>query len=222
MTRPTIAILGGTGKEGRGLAYRWAKAGYPVIIGSRSPERAQQTVALLRERLGPEAHLQGMENRDAAQAGEIVVISVPYAGLPPLLEHIRDVVQGKLIVNVVVPLKPPKVTKVWLPPAGSVAQEIQEALGPEVAVVDAFQNIAHALLWGDGPIDCDVLVAGKGKANRERVMALVQDAGLRAIDAGPIENCAVVEGLTSLLIYINKRYGSTHAGLRITGLAPAE
>ena len=217
MNKPTLAILGGTGKEGRGLAYRWAKAGYPIIIGSRSPERAQKAAAALRERV-PGARVQGMENRDAAAAADMVVVSVPYAGFRALLEHIRDAVQGKIVVNVVVPLKPPKVTKVQLPPEGSAAQEAQAILGPEVAVVDAFQNISHELLDGDDPIDCDVLVTGKGKANRQQVLRLVEDAGLRAWDAGPIENSAVVEGLTSVLIYLNKTYGSTHAGVRITGI----
>ena len=217
MSKPTLAILGGTGKEGRGLAYRWAKAGYPIIIGSRSPERAQKAAAALRERV-PGAQVQGMENRDAAAAADMVVVSVPYAGFRALLEHIRDAVQGKIVVNVVVPLKPPKVTKVQLPPEGSAAQEAQAILGPEVAVVDAFQNISHELLDGDGAIDCDVLVTGKGKANRQQVLRLVEDAGLRGWDAGPIENSAVVEGLTSVLIYLNKTYGSTHAGVRITGI----
>ncbi len=216
--RPTLAILGGTGKEGRGLAYRWARAGYPILIGSRSRERAQQTAALLRERVGLQVRIEGMENTEAAREGDIVVLCVPYAGLHGVLHAIRDAVQGKLVVNVIVPLKPPKVTRVHLPEAGSVAQEIQAVLGPDVAVVDAFQNIAHELLWQEGPIDCDVLVTGKGKANRQRVVRLVKDAGMRAWDAGPIENSAVVEGLTSVLIYINKTYGSTHAGIRITGV----
>ncbi len=215
--KPAIAILGGTGKEGQGLAYRWAKAGYAIIIGSRSEDRARQAANRIRERV-PHARIQGMENRQAAQAADIVVVSVPYAGFRPLLEHIRDVVQGKLVVNVVVPLRPPKVTKVHLPQEGSAAQEAQAILGPDVAVVDAFQNISHELLWEDGPVDCDVLVTGRGKANRQRVIALVEDAGLRAWDAGPIENSAVVEGLTSVLIYLNKTYGSTHAGIRITGV----
>lgn len=221
VNKPVIAILGGTGKEGRGLAYRWAKAGYPIIIGSRVQERAQQAAEVIRERV-PQAQIQGMENRAAAQTADIVVVSVPYAGFRPLLEHIRDAIQSKIVVNVVVPLKPPKVTKVHLPPEGSAAQEAQAILGPEVAVVNAFQNIAHELLWEDGPIDCDVLVTGKGKANRQRVIALVEDAGLRAWDAGPIENSAVVEGLTSVLIYLNKTYGSTHAGIRITGVSDGQ
>ncbi len=217
--KPTIAILGGTGKEGKGLAWRWAKAGYPVIIGSRKAEKAQAAAADIRARLGDEsAAVKGTVNPQAAAQADIVVLTVPYAAHRPTLEAVRDAVQGKILVDVTVPLQPPKVTKAQMPPEGSAALEAQSILGPDVAVVDAFQNISHELLWEDGAIDCDVLVAGKGKANRQKVIQLVQDAGLRAWDAGPIENAAVIEGLTSVLIYMNKTYGSTHAGLRITGI----
>ncbi len=217
--RPSLAVIGGTGKEGRGLVYRWARAGYVVLIGSRTPAKAQRLAAQIRDRLQrPDAPVLGLSNVEAAQRADIVVLSVPYQAHRATLEAIREAVQGKIVVDVAVPLNPPQVTKAWRPPAGSAALEAQAILGPHVAVVDAFQNIAHTLLWEDGPIACDVLVAGKGKANRQRVMALVEDAGLRAWDAGPIENTAVIEGLTSVLIYMNKAYGSTHLGLRITGL----
>lgn len=217
-SKPAIAVLGGTGKEGRGLAYRWAKAGFPVLIGSRSEARAKATAAMLRERLGPAAQVEGYENREAARRADVVVVSVPYAGMEALAHDIRDVVQGKLVLSAVVPLKPPKVYQFHLPEGGSAAQTLQAILGPETPVVDAFQHISHELLWEDGPIDGDVLVAGTGRANRERAIALIEAMGLRAIDAGPLENCTVVEGLTSLLIYINRRYQTTHAGIRITGL----
>lgn len=217
--KPCLAVLGGTGKQGKGLAYRWAKAGYTVYIGSRTPEKAQRAAAEVRQRLGdPAALVKGLSNLDAAAQAEVVVLTVPYSAHRQTLEAVRDALAGKILVDVTVPLKPPKVTKAQMPPAGSAAQEAQALLGDDVAVVDAFQNIAHELLWEDGPIDCDVLVTGKGKANRQRVVRLVRDAGLRAWDAGPIENSAVVEGLTSILIYLNKTYGSTHAGIRITGI----
>lgn len=217
--KPRLAVLGGTGKQGKGLAYRWAKAGYPVYIGSRTPEKAQRAAAAVRQRLGdPTAPVKGLANLEAATQAEVVVLTVPYSAHRQTLEAVRDALVGKILVDVTVPLKPPKVTKAQMPPAGSAAQEAQALLGDDVAVVDAFQNIAHELLWEDGPIDCDVLVTGKGKANRQRVVRLVRDAGLRAWDAGPIENSAVVEGLTSILIYLNKTYGSTHAGIRITGI----
>jgi len=216
--RPVLAVIGGTGNEGRGLAYRWAKAGYVVYIGSRTPAKAEAMAETIRTRLGhADAPVFGTDNREAARKADIVVLSVPYSAHRATLEALRTAVQGKILVDVTVPLKPPKVSRVWLPPAGSAALEAQEILGADVAVVDAFQNIAHALLWEDGPIHADVLVAGKGKANRHRVMALVEGAGLRAWDAGPIENTPVVEGLTSVLIYMNKAYGSTHLGVRITG-----
>ncbi|HFC10368.1 MAG TPA: NADPH-dependent F420 reductase [Chloroflexi bacterium] len=213
-----LAVIGGTGKEGRGLAYRWAKAGHTVYIGSRTPAKAARMAETIRARLGnPQAPVWGVGNREAAQRAEVVVLAVPYSAHRATLEAIREVVQGKVVVDVAVPLKPPKVTKAWFPPAGSAALEAQEILGPDVAVVDAFQNIAHAVLWEDAPIEAEVLVAGKGKANRRRVMALVEDAGLRAWDAGPLENTPVVEGLTSVLIYMNKALGTRHVGIRIVG-----
>ena len=220
---PTLAILGGTGKEGKGLAWRWAKAGYSVIIGSRTLEKAQKAAGDIRARLEDEsAPVRGMKNPDAAAAAEVVVVTVPYAAHRPTLEAVKEAVQGKIVVDVTVPLVPPKVTKAQMPPAGSAAQEAQEILGPDVAVVDAFQNISHELLWEGDEIECDVLVTGKGKKNRQIVIQLVRDAGLRAWDAGPIENSAVVEGLTSVLIYLNKTYGSTHAGIRVTGIVSTD
>ncbi len=213
-----LAVIGGTGKEGRGLAYRWAKAGHTVYIGSRTPAKAERMAETIRARLdNPQASVWGMGNREAAQRAEIVVLAVPYSAHRATLEAIREAVQGKILVDVAVPLKPPKVTKAWFPPAGSAALEAQQILGPDVAVVDAFQNIAHAVLWEDAPIEAEVLVAGKGKVNRRRVMALVEDAGLRAWDAGPIENTPVVEGLTSVLIYMNKALGARHVGIRVVG-----
>ncbi len=213
-----LAVIGGTGKEGRGLAYRWAKAGHTVYIGSRTPAKAERMAETIRARLdNPQASVWGMGNREAAQRAEIVVLAVPYSAHRVTLEAIREAVQGKILVDVAVPLKPPKVTKAWFPPAGSAALEAQQILGPDVAVVDAFQNIAHAVLWEDAPIEAEVLVAGKGKVNRRRVMALVEDAGLRAWDAGPIENTPVVEGLTSVLIYMNKALGARHVGIRVVG-----
>ncbi len=216
--KPTLAVIGGTGKEGRGLAYRWAKAGYPVLIGSRSLERAQAAAQVIRERVGPHARVEGRTNADAAAAGDIVVLAVPYSAHRATAEALRAAVQGKIVVDVTVPLQPPKVTKVHLPPAGSAALEAQEIFGPNVHVVDAFQNISHHVLWSDETPEMDVLVAGRGKAARQVVMRLVEDAGFRAWDAGPIENTIVIEGLTSVLIYINKQYGGPNAGVRIVGV----
>jgi NADPH-dependent F420 reductase len=216
-TKPTLAILGGTGKEGKGLAYRWAKAGYPVIIGSRTREKAERAARDLNLLLA-EQRISGETNRIAATRGEILILTVPYSAHRATLLPLRDAAQGKILVDVTVPLVPPKVTKVRLPAAGSAAQEAQAILGETVNVVAAFQNISHEHLLGDAPINCDVLVTGKGKAARHKVLQLVADAGLRGWDAGVIENAAVVEGLTSLLIYINKEHKTKSAGIKITGI----
>ncbi|MEJ5240743.1 MAG: NADPH-dependent F420 reductase [Anaerolineales bacterium] len=215
----TIAIIGGTGKEGKGLAYRWAKAGHHVIIGSRTAEKAQQAVAELQQLLGSSANLEGLENLNAAARAEVIVLTVPYAAHRQTLEMLKEALQGKLLIDVTVPLVPPKVTHVQMPPAGSATQEAQEILGEGVEICAAFQNISYEHLMGDGEVECDVLVTGTSKAARQRTLQLVADAGLIGWDAGPIQNSVVVEGLTSILIYINKQYGSTHAGIRITGVS---
>lgn len=214
----TIAVLGGTGKEGKGLAYRWARAGYKVIIGSRAPEKAQAAAAEISDMLDQKASIEGLDNLSAAQKADIAVLTVPYAAHKDTLMGLKDALQGKILVDVTVPLVPPKVTKVQMPPAGSAAQEAVEILGEGVQVVDAFQSIAHEHLMGDDEVPCEVLVTGTGKAAREEVLKLVEAAGFTGWDAGPIENSVVVEGLTSILIYMNQQYGSTHAGIKITGL----
>jgi len=214
----TIAVLGGTGKEGKGLAFRWAKAGYNVLIGSRAAEKAQAAAAELTEMLDGKAAIQGLDNLSAAQKADIAVLTVPYAAHKETLETIKDALQGKILVDVTVPLVPPKVTKVQMPPAGSAAQEARTILGEGVEVVDAFQSISYEHLLHDDQVPCDVLVTGSSKEARLEVIKLVEAAGLIGWDAGPIENSVVVEGLTSLLIYMNKQYGSTSAGIKITGL----
>lgn len=214
----TIAVLGGTGKEGKGLAYRWARAGYQVIIGSRVAEKAQTAAAEVTEMLNGKATVLGLDNLEAAQKAGLAVLTVPYSAHKDTLLALKEALQEKILVDVTVPLVPPKVTKVQMPPAGSAAQEAVEILGPGVEVVDAFQNISFEHLIHDETVPCDVLVTGSSKAARETVIQLVTAAGLTGWDAGPIENSVVVEGLTSVLIYMNKQYGSTHAGIKITGL----
>lgn len=213
----TVAVLGGTGKEGKGLAYRWAKAGYKILIGSRTPEKAVSTSAEIIELMDGSGSVVGMSNPEAAARADIVVLTVPYSAHRATLESIKDSVKGKLFIDVTVPLVPPKVSKVHMPPAGSAAQEAKEILGAGVEVVAAFQNVSHEHLLGEANVECDVLVTGSSKDARRETLKLVEAAGLIGWDAGPIENSVVVEGLTSVLIYINKQYGSTHAGIRITG-----
>lgn len=213
----TVAVLGGTGKEGKGLAYRWAKAGYKILIGSRTPEKAVSTSAEIIELMDGSGSVVGMSNLEAAALADIVVLTVPYSAHRATLESVKESVKGKLFIDVTVPLVPPKVSKVQMPPAGSAAQEAKEILGEEVEVVAAFQNVSHEHLLGESNVDCDVLVTGSSKDARRETLKLVEAAGLIGWDAGPIENSVVVEGLTSVLIYINKQYGSSHAGIRITG-----
>ncbi len=219
----SIAILGGTGKEGKGLAFRWAKAGYKITIGSRDVQKALAAAddlkALLATAHTPYAPVNGTDNLSAAEQADIVVLTVPYIAHRATLESVKGALKGKILIDVTVPLVPPKVSKVQMPPAGSAAQEAHEILGEDVEVVDAFQSVSFEHLMGDNPIDCDVLVTGTSKDARTEVLKLVDAAGLTGWDAGPLENSAVVEGLTSLLIYINKQYGSTHAGIKITGVS---
>jgi NADPH-dependent F420 reductase len=213
----TVAVLGGTGKEGKGLAYRWAKAGYSVLIGSRTPEKAIAAAADIIERMDGAGSVVGMSNPEAAKQANIVVLTVPYSAHRNTIESVKDVIAGKLFIDVTVPLVPPKVTKVQMPAAGSAAQEAKQILGEGVEVAAAFQNISHEHLLGNGDVSCDVLVTGSSKEARQEAIKLVEAAGLTGWDAGPIENSVVVEGLTSVLININKQYGSTHAGIKITG-----
>jgi NADPH-dependent F420 reductase len=213
----TIAVLGGTGKEGKGLAYRWAKAGYKILIGSRSPEKAVTTASEIMELLEGSSSLVGTSNHEAAELANMVVLTVPYAAHRETLESVKDVLKGKILIDVTAPLMPPKVTKVQMPAAGSAAQEAKEIVGEGVEVVAAFQNISHEHLLKDEDIDCDVLVTGTSKDARAEVLKLVDAAGLTGWDAGPIENSVVTEGLVSVLININKRYGSTYSGIKITG-----
>ena len=214
----TIAVLGGTGKEGKGLAYRWAKAGYRVLIGSRLSERAVTVASEIMQLLEGSSSVVGTTNLEAAQQSDIIVLTVPYAAHRSTLESVKDSLKGKLLIDTTVPLVPPKVTRVQMPPAGSAAQEAKEIVGEDVQVVAAFQNISHELLLSEEDIECDVLVTGTSKEARTEALRLVEAAGLTGWDAGPIENSVVVEGLASVLIYINKQYGSTHAGIKITGV----
>ena len=213
----SIAVLGGTGKEGKGLAYRWARAGYHVLIGSRTEEKAIAAAGEVREMLGDGISIVGMDNLTAAKEANIVVLTVPYSAHRSTLETVKGELKGKILIDVTVPLVPPKVATVQMPAAGSAAQEAKEIVGEGVEVCSAFQNISHEHLLDDSDVECDVLVTGTSKDARTEAIKLVEAAGLKGWDAGPLENSVVVEGLTSVLIGINKKYGSTHAGIKITG-----
>lgn len=206
-----IAVIGGTGKLGAAIARRLAKAGRNVIIGSRSAEGASQTAA----ELG--FGLTGMTNANAAEAGDIVIVTVPFAAQEAALAEIREHVAGKIVVDTTVPLMPPKVMRVQLPPEGSAAAKAQALLGDAVRLVSAFHNVAAHKLITDEEIDCDVFVFGNDKAARARVVALAELAGLRGLHGGALANSAAAEALTSVLILINKTYGVDGAGIRITG-----
>ncbi|MCC6304890.1 MAG: NADPH-dependent F420 reductase [Rhodobacteraceae bacterium] len=211
-----IAIIGGTGDLGSGLAMRWARAGHEVVIGSRDAARAAERAAAFGRTAG--ATITGTDNASAAGQGEIVALTVPYASHAATLASIRDHLDGKILIDVTVPLVPPRVRIVQLPEGGSLARAVQAGLGEGVRVVSAFQNVAAAHLAAlDHAIDCDVLVCGNDKEARETVIALAADAGMRAWHAGRIDNSAVAEGLTSILIFLNGTYGFDGAGIRITG-----
>lgn len=215
-----IAILGGTGPEGQGLGMRWAAAGHEVLIGSRFVERGAEVADELNALLPESApRVRGGENLAMTEEAEVVVISVPYQAQQPTLAAVAPALQGKLLISVVVPLQPPKVSHVWTPPAGSAAQEAQQQLGDGVTVVAAFQNVSAVLLKElDHHVECDVLICGDDSAGKEVAAQLSRDAGLRGLDAGPLQNAIVVEGLTAVLIGINKRAKIKHSGIRITGL----
>lgn len=218
--RPTLAVIGGTGAEGSGLALRWAATGYPIVIGSRKREKAQLAATELTALLPTNsAAIEGNTNAEAAATADVVVLSVPYDSQRGILEQIQEGCQGKTVVSVVVPLQPPQVSRVWHPPAGSAAEEAQIILGDTVQLVAAFQNISATHLKDlKHTIDCDIFVTGDHKEAKQTAMELVQAAGMRGIDAGPLVNSSVSEGLTALLIGINIRYKVKGSGIRITGI----
>lgn len=210
-TEGTIAVIGGTGNLGAALARRLAEAGRAVIIGSRAAASAQRAAS----ELG--SGLTGLANEQAAEAAEIVIVTVPFAAQEATLAAIRPYVAGKIVVDTTVPLMPPKVMRVQLPQEGSAAQRAQKLLGEGVTVVSAFHNVAaHKLATGE-ELGCDVLVFGDEKAARAKVVTLAAQAGMRAIHGGPLANSASAEAMTSVLIFINKNYQVDGAGVKITG-----
>lgn len=217
-TLVTVAVLGGTGKEGSGLAARWALNGYHVIIGSREAEKAQNRVKELNEVLGGE-YLTGMDNVAAAKSADLVVLTVPYTAHRVTLESVKEHLAGKILVDVTVPLAPPKVRSVNIPEGKAASLEAQAFLGDGVKVVSAFQNVsAEKLVDPNVTVDCDVLVTGDDADAKAEVAKLVEAASMRAIDAGLLVNAIAIEALTPVLLYINKKYNVHGSGIRITGV----
>ena len=207
----TIAIVGGTGNLGSALAWRLARAGHAVVIGSRSASSAEARAAEL-------GHgLTGMANADAAAIAQIVFVTVPFAAQAATLGEIAQFVAGKIVVETTVPLIPPKVMRVQLPPEGSAAARARAILGEGVRLVAGFHNVAAHKLAQDIAVDCDILVFGDDKAARAEVVALADAIGLRGIHGGALVNAAAAEAMTSLLIFINNTYAVDVAGIRITG-----
>ena len=213
---PTLAILGGTGKEGTGLALRWARAGYPVIIGSRSAERAAQAAAEINTTLGIDS-VRGLDNDAAARAADICVLTVPPDAHVATLEGLVDALAGKILVDATarVDWRNPRP-----PESPAAARTAQDLLGPAVRVVGAFQNVpAHALHQLDQELASDVLVCADDAEARAAVAALAEAGGMRAYEAGGLDNSIVIEGLTALMIVLNKRYKSRTGSVRIAGIA---
>lgn len=220
-----IAIIGGTGPAGMGLALRWARAGETIIIGSRDAQRAAQAAASIRARIGAEAKISGMENDSACASADILVLTVPFEGQAALLKQLKAAMtEGSILIDATVPLaaaiggRASRTIGVW---QGSAAQQAAELVPEEVSVVAAFHNVSAELLNGDTPLDCDVIVCSDDPdaAQLSRELA-AKIPGVRALDGGKLENARIVEQITALLIGLNIRHKG-HAGIRITGLPPA-
>lgn len=218
--KPSIAILGGSGALGSGLALRWSRAGYDVIIGSRDASRAEERATELSALSG--APIRAMRYADAARAATLSALTVPFKAQGEVLAAVKDALAGKILIDCTAPLVPPKVSRVQMPPEGSAGLRTQRILGEQVRVVSAFQNVGAKHLYDlEHAIDCDVLVCGDDSEAREIVVTLVEAAGMRGFVAGPLANSVAAEALTSLLIFINRHYGCNEAGVRVTGLAKA-
>ncbi len=213
-----IAIIGGTGPEGSGLGFRWAAAGHEVMIGSRKAEKGERVSAELLAR-NPTLSISGTDNLTAVEQCDVAVLAVPYTAQERTLAGLKDALAGKLLITVVAPTGEKKARVYRLESGMSAAEEAQLQLGEETSVVAAFQNIgAHNLLDIDYQLDCDVLICGQKAVDKDIAMQLCTDAGLRGVNAGGLQNASVVEGMTSLLIFINIKNKIKDAGIRITGI----
>jgi len=214
--KPRIAVIGGTGALGSGLAARWARAGYPVVIGSRDADKAVAAAAAITVAAGAEP-VRGLAQPEAAAGADVIVVTVPFAAHNATLDAIRPWCDGKIVLDTTVPLIPPKLGAAQIPSEGCAAVQAQARLGEDAVVVSAFHNVSAHKLNGTGPIDCDVLVFGDQRSARETVIGLVEAVGLRGLHGGPLANSIAAEALTSVLITINRIYKVDGAGIRITG-----
>ena len=221
---PRISIIGGTGAEGSGLALRWAYSGYSVTLGSRSLDKALGKAAELNLKIpDTKPQLVGQDNLAAAKGCQIAVLTVPYNAHRETLLDLKEDLYGKILVDVTVPLMPPKVDQVHIPAGDAASLEAQEILGPDVRVVSAFQNISAAHLQEpERDIDCDVLVCGNDILACEEVISLVEAAGMSGLHAGSLVNAIAIESLTPVLISLNKHYKIRDAGIRVTGVTRSE
>lgn len=218
-----IAILGGTGAEGLGLANRFARAGEHIIIGSRDAQRARDAAAQLRASIPATPHIDAAENAAAAAEADLAILTVPFSGQTALLKQLKPVWKpGTIVIDTTVPLaaslggSPSRMLGVW---QGSAAQAARELLPREVALAAAFHNLSAELLAGDAPVDCDILVCSDDDSAKRAAIELAQKIrGARAIDAGKLENARIVESITALLIGLNIRHKVHTAGVRFTGL----
>jgi len=216
----TVAIIGGTGPQGQGIALRFAKAGVAVVLGSRDSERAAGIALELNQKLqSPPIPIRAAGNSEAAQQAEaLVLLAVPYAAHDASLEELKPHLAGKILVDLVVPLAPGNPGLCAMPPQGSASEAAQELLGEQTTVVGALHNVsAHALNQLEKPVNCDVLVAGDSSAAKEAVIALVEKIGVNAFDAGPLQSARCIEAITPILIRLNrsKKVPFRHAGIRI-------
>lgn len=219
----TIGIVGGTGPEGLGLAFQWARAGEKVLVGSRDPQRAAEAAAQLRARMGGTAQVEGSDNASVAAQCSVIVLTVPFAAQPPLLKQLKSIWKpGTAVIDTTVPLaasvggSPARMLGVW---QGSAAEQARELLPPSLGLAAAFHNLGAELLGKDAPVDCDILVCGDDEDAKRIAMQLASKIpGARAINGGKLENARIAESLTALLIGLNIRYKVHSAGVRFTGL----
>lgn len=212
---PVVAIIGATGALGGAIARRLVKAGDSVVLGSRDAAKARVAAEALAAATG--RSVASGSNAEAAAAGGIVIVTVPFAAQRATLDEIAGAVHGKIVVDTTVPLVPPKVMRVQLPPEDSAAVIAQSVLGPSVRVVSAFHNVAAHKLASDEDVGCDVLVFGDDRAARDEVVRIAEHCGLRGLHAGALCNSTAAEAMTSILIFVNKTYSVDGAGIRITG-----